>query len=232
MVAEDPFWTRLPKAGEGMLRGIAESATDPTTMAARLFCLQVLGSEPIAGVSFELPFCKIVPEIFMDVRTAILRGAISTRIMGDGDPDAVGQAVFIPGDDVMKILEGDWWKRSRFVTTVVHEAVHAHHDMSGRADLLVVESEQAAYVAECVFTRRWKHSKFQHRPQFLCDQDNAEYNAIFKPAWELALRIVDQEETSIGKGDKDLQELHDAIRTCSLYKANWDQTITADGLRW
>jgi hypothetical protein len=234
MAAEDPFWTRLPKLGTGALRGAVEFGTDPSTLVARNFCFQVLKSAPVAGIAFTLPWCSVDPEMFADIRTAILRGAISTRIMGPGDPDAEhGQAVFIPEDDVMKIADGDWLKRHRFVTAVVHESVHAHHDMSGRADLRVVDTETAAYVAECVYTRRWeKYAKATHRPSFLCDRDNAEFNAIFAPAWALALRIVDDGHESIAKADADLVSLVDAIKACSVYSHNWDTKIVADGLRW
>ncbi len=199
-----------------------------------MFALQVLQSPQISGVAFELPFCRVEPENFTDVGAAILLGSISTGIMSQGDPDFdLAHAMNIPGDDVLKIAEGDWNKRHRYRTAVVHEAVHAHHDMTGRADLLVVESEQAAFIAETVYTRCWdRYGTSTIRPQFLADRDNADYNAIFGPAWDLALTIVDDGTTKIAADDGRLKALHKAIRESDLYKDTWDQKITANRLRW
>lgn len=234
MPSDDSFWSSIATGADRALRQSGEIAADPKALAARFFAVEVLSSEPIEGVTFGLPYCAIDPAMFADIRVAILNGRIRMEIMGPGDPDFHhAQAVYVPGDDLMKIGEGDWEKRHRYRTAVVHEAVHAHHDMAARTDLRVYQSEAASYVAETVFTRCWRSpSKTQIRPQFLCDPTNADFNHIFGPAWELALRIVDEGETSIGDGDPQLAELHQAIREADIYKDNWDQMITADRIRW
>lgn len=234
MEDKHPYWSHLGRVPTSLLRQMLDFTVDPSTLVARMFALQVLQSPQISGVAFELPFCKVEPGNFADVGTAILLGSISTGIMNQGDPDFEhAHAMYVPGDDVLKIAEGDWNKRHRYRTAVVHESVHAHHDMTGRADLLVVETEQASYIAETVYTRRWdRYSKSTIRPQFLADQDNADYNAIFGPAWQLALKIVDAETTTIAASDADLKALEQAIRVSDLYKNTWNQKITANGLRW
>lgn len=234
MAPRDPFWPRIADGLNQALQQTGEITREPESLAARFFAIEVLSSDPIAEVTFGLPYCSVDPVIFAEVRAAILRGGIRMRVMGAGDPDFQhAQAVYIAGQDLMKIAEGDWEKRHRFRTAVVHEAVHAHHDMEGRSDLRVHQSEAAAFIAETVFTRNWPiYRKNDIRPQFLCDPQNDEFNAIFRPAWALALRIVDGGETTIADGDADLTELQDGIRDASVYADSWDRMITADRIRW
>ena len=234
MSSDDPFWAPFVKGADRTLRQTAEIVNEPEALGARFFAAEVLSSEPIGGLTFGLPYCAIGPSIFADVRAAILRGGIRMRIMGLGDPDFHhAQAVYVPGNDVMKVAEGDWERRHRFRTAIVHEAVHAHHDMEGRSDLRVYQTEGASYIAETVFTRCWEpYRKNRIRPQFLCDAQNTEFNDIFRPAWELALRIVDDGKTTIAESDADLMALEQAIRESSIYKDNWDQLILADRIRW
>lgn len=234
MPAEDPFWTRLPKVAPGVLRAGIEFGAAPQTMIARMFCLEVLRSAPIQGVSFKLPFCEVTPDTFAEVALAILRGGISTRVMGPGDPDFDhAQAVFVTTEDVMKIAQGDWVKRDRPRTAVVHEAVHAHHDMTGRADLLVVQTEQAGFIAECVFARCWrKYAKAQFRPPFLTHPADPSFNDIFEAAWAVALAIVDDGRREVPADDPSFVALHDAIRQAPPYRSNWNTRMLADGLRW
>jgi hypothetical protein len=225
-------------ADEALLQA-AEATMDPSSLAARFFAVEVLSSEPIKGVTFGLPYCTVDPDIFAEIREAILRGAIRMEVMGEGDPDFhLAQAVYVPNavkgqTDVMKIAAGEWEKRHRFRTAIVHEAVHAHHDMAGRSDLRVHQSEEASYIAEAVYTRCWTpYSTSEIQPAFLTDPGNAEYNAIFRAAWTLALRIVDGQETTIAEGDTDLSDLREALRLSSLYKDSFNDLITANGLRW
>jgi len=234
MPSDDPFWSSFIEGTDQVLRQTAEITAEPDALSARFFAAEVLSSEPVSGLTFGLPYCSVDPSVFADIRGAILRGRIRMRIMGPGDPDFhLAHAVYVPGDDMMKIADGKWDKRHRFRTAIVHEAVHAHHDMMGRTDLRVHQSEAAAYIAETVFTRSWTpYTKNDIRPQFLCDPHNTDYNDIFGPAWELALRIVDRGETTIVEGDPDLMDLQEAIRGSDIYKDNCDQMITADRIRW
>jgi hypothetical protein len=234
MRSNDPFWSRALRHADKVLLQSAEVTMDPASLAARFFAVKVLSSEPIKGIAFGLPYCSIDPDIFAEIRSAIIRGGIRMGIMGPGDPDFEhAQAVYDPDQDLIKIAAGDWEKRHRYRTALVHEAVHAHHDMAGRSDLRVHQSEEASYIAETVYTRCWsRYRKSEIRPSFLCDASNADYNAIYRPAWALALRIVDAEETTIPEGDSDLLELREALRMSDLYRDSFNHLITANRLRW
>jgi len=206
-------------------------ASNPLNLYATAFAHAVLTMPLVQDIEFETPTVKVDRHTFQMVLSAIVKGNIRVILMDATDPDRqVGAAVYVSGDNLLKLSSVDL-RRDRSKSSIIHESVHASHDILKRSDLSVWSTEQAAYIAEAVLARLMPaYAEAQRVPQFLQDPESAAYNALFRPAWNLAVKIVDQGIKKIPGNDVDLLNLFSAIQQAKPYQSTWADKILADGI--
>lgn len=233
MGANDPsiLGAAAGEFGDATIRHAGDIYANPLNLYAKTFALTTLALPIVQDIEFETPSVKVDHETFDAVRSAIGRAQINVALMEKDDPDRdIGAAVYLSDENLMKLASVDT-SRDRPATSLIHESVHASHDILGLAQLTVWQTEQAAYIAEAVFTRLMpKYADAVRPPPFLQNWESAAYNGLYRPAWNLAIKIVDGGTKKIPPADVDLLNLYAAIQVAPPYKDNWADNIVANGV--
>lgn len=115
------------------------------------------------------------------------------------------------------------WYRVNTVTRqalVVHEATHIVLDMMKAKGLWIVESEAAAYMAQCLYARiQWGGKR-------RLTDGNGDLDYLFQVATDAA-------DVILGGGSPDvmmIEELLHAVKDYEPYRATWNKTAQFDGV--
>ena len=199
--------------------------------------LAVFGGSRVGSIAFEIPKVTVNSGTFSSVRSAIVSGRIQVFTMQPSDPDCdISDGVYVTKGNYMKIATNNAHPNLR-KSIIVHESVHAAHDIACSTQLKVRESEAASYIAQALYLRRCypaalsrpnelRPTSFAKTPAARTAAAAAE--AIFAPAWECAVRIA-AKQTKLTATDPEYAALEQAIIASPLYSANHDHPIEADG---
>jgi len=211
----------------------------PDNMVTLQNVLAVLGGSRVASIAFDIPNVSVNSGTFSAVRTAIVTGRIQVFTMPESDPDhAISDGVYVSNGNYMKIAANKAQPAMR-KSIVVHESIHAAHDIARSSQLLVRESEMASYIAQAMYIRCYHPTAVQRpnelRPtRFIApgapgETEAKEAEKILSAAWDCAVRITGGQKT-LSAADPELAALEKAITTSFLYSGNHGDHIFADGV--
>jgi hypothetical protein len=202
--------------------------------------LRLLGDAQVTTIAFSIPSVTVDSVTFSSVRHALMMGKVQAFVMGAGDPDSkISDGFYAPKANFLKVGNNKAWPRAR-LATIVHECVHAAHDIAGKPGLFVLDTEAAAYIAGAVWLRR-QYPAATGRPgefrpgDYVTDPVDklaaAEAEAIYTAAWTCAVKIEAASAPSrFRAGDTELDELYKAIKASSLYAGSFGDKVVADGV--
>lgn len=179
--------------------------------------IAVLSKPEVAKIDFTLSAIKIDGSSFKRVRTAIQQAKIKVVYSSD-----LGKAVakynyikntITVGFSAVK-KDGD------LEALVVHECTHAACDIAGKK-LLVVESEAAAFVAQCLYFYHLNAAELAKpgvSPTFA--------DPILKAAWAVAAKARSKSVLS----SADIEPLTAAVTMHAKYKSRHSELETYDGI--
>lgn len=236
--------------GEAALANLYGLATDPQKIKQILQLipdnmvtldnvLAVLGGSRVASIAFDIPKVTVDSATFSAVRTAIVTGRVQVYTMPETDPDcAISDGVYVPNGNYMKIARNNAHPILR-KSIIVHESIHAAHDIARSTQLVVRESEMASYIAQALYVRRCYPAALSRpnelRPiRFIApgapgEAAAKEADTILAAAWDCAV-LIDGGQRKLTAADAQLAALEQAIIGSSLYKYTHGDPITANGV--
>jgi hypothetical protein len=227
----------------------------PLNFALKARVLEILRSDPVPSIEFELAGKKVDKSTFGAVCDAILRGKVNVSALqkndlglADMDSGLIQQlsALYRPDWDTIfvklpakKKSAGQSSADAMIIAgvqsndlkgSIVHESIHAAHDIAGDP-LIILDTEALAYVGEACYVRR-KHPQSLQRPWEFTGSgpDGTAMDAVLYAAWTLAKRIVDNKDTKIPDGDADLKALREALKGTSAYGSTWPDDAGFNGV--
>jgi len=163
-----------------------EVAQSPFDFAARLKVMTVLSHPALRGIHFTIPGAEVSTRMLERVLAAISNYSLSVGLWQPGVPGYTKDASAQYDKDADALYVDLGTKDRLSISNVVHEAVHAAHDIGGSKTMTRLASETAAYIAECVF--QLKKQKPDHRT--LIYANGSAVDAIYEAAWPLALKVL------------------------------------------
>jgi hypothetical protein len=166
--------------------------------------------------AFTISSFKLDPLLLKNVANAVASGDIkvqydSVKYQGWAEYDSDSNTFFVG------FTSPDLTKKG----LIVHEATHAYFDMKNAAGMKVVDSESAAFLAQCEFVRANSSDPTQRLMS-----DNANRDKVFEVGWDLAGKLLGGTTPSAADFDK----LRDAVRHHPFYTDNNDKLAGFNGV--
>lgn len=203
-----------PKCIERQLLGTALDLVIVTNAAARLKAIDILMSPHLQGIDFSIPGARVTSKMLTDVLSHIVKRNMQVDHWHAGHPDYRQDAMaqYDPNSDTLSIpLTND----RESLGAVVHESIHAAHDISHDTRMTVLATESAAYIGECVFLLN--SQKADHRTKIF--DKGSPVDNIYDAAWNIAWKVLGRgplTESNVPPQttftDAELTGLYDAVR--------------------
>jgi hypothetical protein len=227
----------------------------PLNFALKMRVLEILRGDPVPRIEFELAGNKVDKSTFGAVCDAVLAGKVNVSALHKSDPSLADMdsgliqqlsALYRPDWDTIFVKLPAKKKSSGQSTadamviagvqsndlkgSIVHESIHAAHDIAGDA-LTILDTETLAYVGEACYVRRKYPQSLQRPYEFTgSGPDGTAMDAVLYAAWTLAKRIVDNKDRKIPDGDADLKSLRDALKATAAYGSTWPNDAGFNGV--
>jgi hypothetical protein len=213
-------------------------------IVAKQAVLSLLQSELVQSLDFVVAKFPVNANTFNSVGRAILLGKINVTVLLPNDtrfPEYAAMyndigAIYDKKINTLilkKLLDAE--KPRRFRAPIIHETVHAAHDVGVLSSMMRLHTEAIAYTAEAVFLRTDQTSS--RRPDdFLSMPAGAPEDDVLKFAWNIANKIVGDGQTTgqknVPDSDSDWTGLLDAIKRTQMYSVvfPWQELAGYDGV--
>jgi hypothetical protein len=233
----------LADAMEAPLRHALHSFGDGgLNLIAKHTVLSLLKGDAVQNMDFVVGGFAVDAGTLDSVRRAILLGRINVTFLARNDQrfpeyaaiyNDIG-AVYDRSRNTLLLKEIDT-KSRKSLASIVHEAVHAAHDIAVESKMIRLHTEAVAYVAEAVFLRSLQ--KVDRRPDtFLSSPPGEPEDDVLKFAWNIANKIAGDGKTAgvktVPESDSDWKDLLAAIKKTHMYSTvfPWQDKAGFDGV--